>query len=97
MAERAMPLQVEVVYVEPGKVWSRRLRLPPGVTVRQAVDASGLSLERPDVDAGDDNLGVFGHRVKPSRRLHDGDRVEIYRALALDPMEARRRRAERKA
>jgi len=25
--------------------------------------------------------------------LHDGDRVEIYRPLALDPMAARRRRA----
>lgn len=93
MADDQAMLRVEVAYAEPGEVWSRKLRLPAGATVRQAVDASGLSQERPDVSAGDEDLGVFGQRSKPTRLLRDGDRVEIYRPLELDPMEARRRRA----
>lgn len=94
MVERRADIQIEVVHAEPGRVWSRGLRLPDGATVRQAVDASGFAAERPDVSVADDMLGVFGRRVKPEQALRDGDRVEILRPLALDPMEARRRRAQ---
>lgn len=93
MAESAECIHVEVVYAEPGQVWSRTLRLSAGATARQAVDASGLVAERPDVRVTDDVLGVFGRRIKPQQALRDGDRVEVYRPLALDPMEARRQRA----
>ena len=40
-------------------------------------------------------VGIFGRRVPPATRLADGDRVEIYRPLALDPKEQRRRRARK--
>ncbi|MGL5532366.1 MAG: RnfH family protein, partial [Plesiomonas shigelloides] len=33
--------------------------------------------------------------VKLSDRVHDGDRIEIYRPLLADPKEMRRLRAER--
>ncbi len=93
MAEPVAEVHVDVVYAEPGRTWSRALRLPAGSTVAQAVEASGLAGERPDVRVADDMLGVFGRRVGPQQVLRDGDRVEVYRPLALDPMEARRRRA----
>jgi len=93
MAESHATIAVEVVHVGPDKVWSRTLELTAGSTVRQAVDASGFTDARPDVNVADDMLGVFGHRTGPDQVLHDGDRVEIYRPLALDPMEARRQRA----
>lgn len=96
MVEDELLLHVEVVYAEPDGVWSRRLRLPQGTTVAAAVDASGFADARPDVQPGDDNLGVFGRRVKAQRILRDGDRVEIYRPLSRDPMEARRQRAQGK-
>jgi putative ubiquitin-RnfH superfamily antitoxin RatB of RatAB toxin-antitoxin module len=35
--------------------------------------------------------------VAADRVLEEGDRVELYRPLTLDPMEARRRRAKRGA
>ena len=54
---------------------------------REAVAASGLP--RPG------RIGIFGKVVDPGTRLADGDRVEIYRPLALDPKEARRRRARK--
>jgi len=94
MAEAGARIHVEVVYAERDRVWSRALMLPDGATVATAVADSGLAAERPDVRLGDDCLGVFGRRVKPDRVLRDGDRVEVYRPLLLDPMEARRRRAD---
>ena len=90
-------LCVEVVYAASADtVFRCTLRLPAGSRVSDAVRASGLAVRYPNADwraAG--NLGVFGVPVAPQRPLHDGDRIEVYRALAQHPMQARRARAER--
>lgn len=96
MVEHDGNIHVQVVYVEPDRVFSRTLTLTAGATVAMAVADSGLASERPDVRVDDDCLGVFGRRVKRDHMLRDGDRVEVYRPLQLDPMEARRRRASAK-
>jgi uncharacterized protein len=45
------------------------------------------------------SCGIWGRRCDMGQALRDGDRVEIYRALAVDPKEARRLRykGQRKA
>ncbi|HEX7339550.1 MAG TPA: RnfH family protein [Rhodanobacteraceae bacterium] len=88
-------IDIEVVYARTGHVWSCRLHVPAGTTVLAAVERSRLAFELPEVHVDADCLGVFGRRVRPDHLLRDGDRVEIYRPLTLDPMEARRRRASR--
>jgi putative ubiquitin-RnfH superfamily antitoxin RatB of RatAB toxin-antitoxin module len=60
------------------------LDLPEGATVGDALARAGLRAR---------SVGIFGERVTPQTRLADGDRVEVYRALRLDPKDARRRRA----
>lgn len=83
---------VEVVYAGAERI-SRTLHMRVGSTVLQAIEASGL-LEVLPPDAYDpERLGVFAQRVAPQTILHGGDRVELYRPLQLNPMEARRRRA----
>jgi len=52
--------------------------------VRDALAASGFEGHA---------VGIFGKRVDLDHRLAEGDRVEIYRPLAMDPKEARRQRA----
>lgn len=86
-------IDVQVVYAEPGRVFMRALRLPAGSCLGDAVAASGLAEERPEVVLTADRFGVFGQRAGMDRTLVDGDRVEVYRALQTDPMDARRRRA----
>lgn len=83
-------LRVEVVYARAEGAEVVEVRLPDGATVRDAVLASGIG----EFDLG--RLGIFGRTVSADTRLTDGDRVEVYRPLALDPKEARRRRARRK-
>lgn len=90
--ERAM--EIEVVYALPDIQIMRRLCAPPGVTARQAVELSGIINLYPEIDLSKNKLGVFGKLVKPDAILRDGDRVEIYRPLAVDPREARRKRME---
>jgi putative ubiquitin-RnfH superfamily antitoxin RatB of RatAB toxin-antitoxin module len=86
-------IHVEVACAEPGRAFVRALVLPAGTTAAAAIAASGLADAWPGVAIADDGIGVFGRRVSPQRVLRDGDRVEVYRPLAIDPMQARRRRA----
>ncbi len=86
-------LRVSVAYAEPGRAFNVDLSLPRGATVADAIRQSGFHAARPGVEIRDDRLGVFGRRLGPDTVLRDGDRVEIYRPLKIDPKEARRRRA----
>jgi len=79
----------------PGRAVEVDLVLPAGATLRDALVAGGLSVAA--VDAGPRRVGVWG-RLRPlEAALADGDRVEVYRPLQVEPMEARRARARRDA
>jgi putative ubiquitin-RnfH superfamily antitoxin RatB of RatAB toxin-antitoxin module len=82
-------LSVEVVYALPGRHRAVTLALEEGATALDAVRASGIATPYAA-------LAIFGERADPGTRLRDGDRVELLRALATDPREARRRRARRR-
>jgi putative ubiquitin-RnfH superfamily antitoxin RatB of RatAB toxin-antitoxin module len=86
-------LSIEVVYAQPDRAWRVSLRLAPGSTALQALEASGLRERVPELAAAEPDLGVFAHPVAADRTLRDGDRVEIYRPLLIDPKDARRKRA----
>lgn len=89
-------IAVEVVYAAgPHAHRVAALRLPAGASAAAAVEASGLLRQHADIAWPGAPLGVFGRRVAPETALNDGDRVEIYRPLTLDPKERRRRRAGR--
>jgi uncharacterized protein len=83
---------VEVVYGAAARqVDLVALVMPPSGTVRDALIASGL-LERHGLSIDVVRCGVWGRRCDPAQLLRDGDRVEIYRGLAVDPKESRRLR-----
>jgi uncharacterized protein len=84
---------VEVAHVRPDKQLVLAVELPIGATVADAVRASGIAAYFPDVDVEQAPVGIYGKRVARDRRLQAGDRVEIYRPLAADPKEVRRRLA----
>jgi putative ubiquitin-RnfH superfamily antitoxin RatB of RatAB toxin-antitoxin module len=89
----AAPLRVSVVYLRPDRAFERTIELPALATVGAAIEASGVLAEAPELAGTELRVGVFGEPRVPGDRLHDGDRVEIYRPLAIDPKEARRLRA----
>ncbi len=93
MADVAETITVEVVYAKPERQEVVKLKLAPGATVAQAVDASGLLMKYPEIDLQINKLGVFAKLVKVDAVLRDRDRVEIYRPLIADPKEVRKQRA----
>lgn len=95
--EPAAGLCICLVYSpRPAEVLEHELRLPEGATLADALLAGarlmpGVSLPAPDGSAGP-AWGIWGKPAKASTRLRDGDRVEWYRPLTVDPKVARRER-----
>lgn len=82
-------MKVEVVCARPQGAQVVSVDLPAGATLRDALVASGFNIKN-------QAAGIFGKRAALDHPLADGDRVEIYRPLALDPKEARRLRARKR-
>lgn len=91
-AEGAGLLRVDVVF-SPQPRTSRvvSLELAPGSTLADALRASALFDGTNPLPAGL-SCGIWGRRQPASAPLRDGDRVEVYRTLTVDPKEARRLR-----
>lgn len=87
-------IAVEVVYALPTEQVLLTVRVAAGATVAQAIEASGITQRYAQLNEGPLRAGVFGKRVALTTSLQDGDRVEIYRVLTVDPKEARRRRVK---
>jgi putative ubiquitin-RnfH superfamily antitoxin RatB of RatAB toxin-antitoxin module len=86
-------IEVEVAYAEPHRQFLRRITLPAGATVGDAIAASGLESDF-GIDASGFETGIWSRPVERNALLANGDRVELYRPLTADPKEARRRRAK---
>jgi hypothetical protein len=87
---------VEVAYALRDRQRVVQLRFAAGMTAIQAVEASGMLVEFPDLCSGSLDLGVYGRVVQHAHVLQPGDRVEIYRRLTAEPREARRQLAARR-
>ena len=85
-------IAVKVALAWPDRQQVYALKLPPGSHLMHAIEASGVRRDFPGVPIDPDRLGIFAQLVPPDTRLQDGDRVEIYRPLQIDPKDARRRR-----
>lgn len=86
-------LTVWVVHADAGNVFAVELSLRDEASVRDAIEESRIRESRPDVEIRSDRIGIFSRKATLDTQLRDGDRVEIYRPLKIDPKEARRRRA----
>ena len=86
-------IEVEVVHAWPDRCWSRRLVLPDGACVGQALDAVADEARAAGVDPAGLGLAVFGRLAGRDTPLRDGDRIEWLRPLVMDPKQARAARA----
>jgi len=86
-------ISVLVVYALPERQVELDLQVAAGSTARQVALASTLNRFFPELDLSSAALGVFGELVADDYGMQEGDRLELYRDLLLDPMELRRQRA----
>ncbi|MEY2953524.1 MAG: hypothetical protein RLZZ401_1611 [Pseudomonadota bacterium] len=78
-----------VISLQPRQITETRLTLDDGATVADALARAGLALE------SGMSTGVWNRKAELSQVLRQGDRVEVYRPLLVDPKVARRLRFER--
>lgn len=88
-------IKVEVAYATPEKQLIVEVDVEEGTTLLDAAFKSGIEHEFENLDLSQTPMGLFGKKVaKPSEQVvREGDRVELYRPLIIDPKQARLNRA----
>ncbi|WP_420475050.1 RnfH family protein [Noviherbaspirillum sp. ST9] len=90
-------ISVQVCYARPDRQILLEVKVNADATIKAAIEQSGMLREVPEIDLDVCKVGVYG-KLKPlDAGLRERDRVEIYRPLIADPMESRRKRAEKKS
>lgn len=87
---------VEVAYALPDQQVILPVQVPVQATAEQAIAASGVMNQFPEIDLEKQKIGIFSKIVPLTQVLQPRDRVEIYRPLIADPKAARRERAAKK-
>jgi uncharacterized protein len=87
---------VELAYARPEQQTLLALNVPPGSTVVQVIEQSGLLKRYPEIDLASNTVGIWSRPVPLSQRVQAGDRIEIYRPLLLDPTTTLRQREKAK-
>ncbi|MBA4696868.1 MAG: RnfH family protein [Legionella sp.] len=90
-------IQVEILYIGSSTgnggntlVFHHTQTMPSGATLVQALNASGVYKKHPETT--NLSVGIFSKQKPLDTILEQGDRIEIYRPLLLDPKEQRRKR-----
>jgi uncharacterized protein len=89
-------LTLTIVYGHPHQQTLITCAVAPGTTAREAIEQSGILALWPEIDRSNLNIGVFSKKVTADTLVKDGDRIELYRPLKIDPKEARKLRALKK-
>lgn len=102
MGEERAVITVEVAYATPARQEIVALQVEQGTTALEAVRRSGITRIFEQIDLESDSMGIFSRRLDGKSSplpqdyvLQEGERVEIYRPLRIDPMQSRLLRAAR--
>ncbi len=84
---------VEVAYATPASQVIYTVEVDENATVEDAISASGILDEYPEIDLSINKVGIFSKLAKLDQSLQHKDRIEIYRKLIADPKAVRKQRA----
>lgn len=85
-------IQVGVAYATSiQQVW-HYVDMPEGATAIEAIKASGILNQFPEINLDAQKIGIFGNIIEPNYLIEEGDRVEIYRPITIDPEKLERRK-----
>lgn len=87
-------MRIEVAYASPDAQFLRGLLMEPGSDIADAIAKSGMEAAC-GIRIEHMTVGIWSKPATLKTPLRDGDRVELYRPLKIDPKEARRLRARK--
>jgi uncharacterized protein len=94
MPHDAQMILIEVVYALPDRAVVKTLRLSSPARLGDALALAATDPDFSGVDLSQAAVGIFGRPAGREQMLKAGDRIELYRPLAIDPKAARRARAK---
>lgn len=86
-------IKVELIYALPNEQKLLKLAVEEGSTIKAVIEQSDILEIHPELKLDEIKFGIFSRLADLSHVVRDFDRIEIYRPLVIDPMEARRLRA----
>ncbi len=92
-------INVEVAFALPDQQKIVAIKVPVGTTVYDAAVMSGIVDHFEGLQLAGTPMGIFGKAVKnpQAEKITQGQRIEIYRPLTIDPKVARANRAAKAA
>lgn len=91
-------MKISIAYAVPGRQVLVAHNVAAGASIQVALESSGILEQLPQFDLQKNKVGIFG-KVKPlDTVLAEGDRVEIYFPVTVDPKSLPKRKpaAEKK-
>lgn len=88
-------INIKVAYATPKKQIEIPLLIEESCTIAMAIRRSGILIQFPEIDLANISVGIYSKKAKLDDILFNGDRVEIYRPLLIDPKQARMLRAKK--
>ncbi len=85
-------MNVGVCYAESDRQLWMRLEVPDSSTIEETINLSGLLKLYPEINLASQKVGIFGKITPLDSVVKDGDRVEIYRQITVDPQTVQRRK-----
>ena len=86
-------LTVELVLATADRQVLLTVDVDAGASVADVIAVSGIESQFPALAVNEMPAGIWGKQVPGETAVRQGDRVELYRPLEIDPREARRQRA----
>ena len=86
-------IKVEIVFALAQKQSLQTVLVDAGASVADVIEKSELASAFADQNLAEMACGIWGREVARHHAVKDGDRIELYRPLELDPREARRQLA----
>ena len=83
-------IEVELVFAGAERQRLISIQVGEGATVAEVISRSGIDQDFPDERIDKLAVGIWGKLVGRDHTVRDGDRIELYRSLQIDPREARR-------
>lgn len=89
-------IRITVAYATPEKQVEIPLTVEENCTIALAIARSAILTQFPEIKLSENKVGIYGKLATLDTTVKNNDRVEIYRALTIDPKELRRLKAKKK-
>ena len=81
-------MHVSIVYALPEEQFLEELDVPEQCTVEQVIQMSQVLVKFPELDLAVNKVGIYAKLTKLDAEVHEGERIELYRAVPRKPRDA---------